>query len=705
MQILNYYSISLVIGSVAALSSGILVYFNNRQGLVNKTFLCVTISSAVWSAGYLGMILSTSKIISWYFNWVLHAAAILIPAFFVHFSLALIREAHKQRKVLFFVYSISIFFLLINPTKLFIQDMKPKFIFNFCCDAGPLYALFTLNFLGWVIYSLYKIYQVSIYKAGIQSVQLKYAFIASAVGFAGGGSVFLLTFNIAIPPYLVILFALYPVLTAYAIITARLMDIEVIIRETAVYAGIFGFSVGIFVLAMIAGEQALEPYLGGRQWVVPALALFIVTIAVRPIERLVYNTVGKLLFKKKHEYQKTLQDAAVGMSTARDPKKLLRLIAHIVSMKMKVTHVTVLIYDGKSNSFSIKAARGGDKPSVSYASLNDSDVMIDWLREKKQPLTMDELDRWTKEGEQDVAKSVLSSDLDRIKEKMKMLNAAVCVPSFYRDDLLGILALGNKKSGDFFTQDDLELFSALADEAAVALKNSQLYFEIDKKAKEMEALYKREHRLFMHASVAFAAAIDARDAYTHGHSERVTNYSLAILDHLGPTLEVEDAQKFRQRLQMAAVLHDIGKIGISDSILHKPAKLTAKEQSEMERHPVLGAEIVAHIKGLRDILGGIRHHHERYDGKGYPDKLKSDAIPFVARIIAVADTYDAMTSDRPYRKGLSDEIAEQEIKSNGSVQFDPYMVAAFLKAFETGKIRQSSRKTDDEVPATLGMVP
>ncbi|NQT94817.1 MAG: c-di-GMP phosphodiesterase, partial [Candidatus Omnitrophica bacterium] len=109
-------------------------------------------------------------------------------------------------------------------------------------------------------------------------------------------------------------------------------------------------------------------------------------------------------------------------------------------------------------------------------------------------------------------------------------------------------------------------------------------------------------------------------------------------------------------------------------------------------------------KGLRDILGGIRHHHERYDGKGYPDRIKSDEIPFMARIIAVADTYDAMTSDRPYRNGLSDDIAKEEIKSNGSMQFDPYMVAAFLKAFETGKIRQSARKSDGKRP-TLGQVP
>jgi HD-GYP domain-containing protein (c-di-GMP phosphodiesterase class II) len=199
----------------------------------------------------------------------------------------------------------------------------------------------------------------------------------------------------------------------------------------------------------------------------------------------------------------------------------------------------------------------------------------------------------------------------------------------------------------------------------------------------------------MHASIAFAAAIDARDPYTHGHSERVTNYSMAMLDYTGPTPEIEKDPLFAQRLQIAAVLHDIGKIGVSDDVLHKPTKLTPNEEKEMQTHPVIGAEIISRVKGLRDIIGGVKHHHEKYDGTGYPDGLKSSQIPFMARIIAVADTYDAMTSDRPYRKGLSDEIAKEDIKKNVGVQFDPYMVAAFLKAYEERKIRRLTKEKPD----------
>jgi HD-GYP domain-containing protein (c-di-GMP phosphodiesterase class II) len=462
------------------------------------------------------------------------------------------------------------------------------------------------------------------------------------------------------------------------------MDIEIIIRETAIFAGIFGFSIGLFMLAIIAGEQFLKPYIGDNRWIVPAFSLLLVTLVIRPVEKTIYNVAGRFLFRRKYEYQKTLQDAAEGMSKIRDPKKLLNLIVHIISAKLKLANAAVFLFDSRSSSYVLKASRGdiGD----GLISLRSENALIMWLSEKKRPLALDDVLKWMNNFNQRRIPGSLKSDLFQIKDTMSTLHAALSVPCFFRDDLLGVLILGEKKNGDFFSQDDMDLFSALSNEAAIALKNSQLYFEIDRKAFELENLYKREHRLFMHSSVAFAAAIDARDPYTHGHSQRVTNISLVILDFMGAMDEIDKDAFFRHRLQITGVLHDIGKIGVPDDILHKPAQLTPEERKEIEKHPVLGAEIVSHIAGLKDLVGGIRYHHERYDGKGYPEGLKSDEIPLMARIISVADTYDAMTSDRPYRKGLPPLTARDEIQKNASAQFDPYVVAAFLKAFEQGKI-------------------
>lgn len=685
MQIINYYTISLLIGCVAALFSGLFVYFKNSQSLVNKMFFWTAFSSAVWSAGYLGMILSTKQSTAWYYNLILHIAAILIPPFYTHFALALINKVYANRKILFFAYFLCFIFLIISPFRFFVKDVRPKFIFNYCCDAGPLYIFFALYFFSWITYSLCKLTITYIKSTGIIRSQLKYVILTSSIGFIGGASVFFLTFNIPLPPYLIILFMFYPVFTAYSIFTTRVMDIEVIIREAAIFAGIFGFSIGLFILAIAAGEQVLQPYIGQSRWAIPALSLLLVTFAIRPIEKLVYGVVGKYLFRKKFEYQKTLQDAAEGMSKIRNPKMLLNLIVHIISSKLKLTGVSVLLYDSKQERYRMKASRGAARDK--FISLSSENPLISWLSEKKKPLTLEEVQKWAGNVSGRGSLGILQSDLLQIQDRMQALNAAVCVPCFFRDELLGVLVLGEKKTGDFFSQDDLDLFSALSDEAAIALKNSQLYFEIDKKANELEALYKREHRLFMHASIAFAAAIDARDSYTHGHSERVTNISLAILDYIGPAEEVDGNPLFRQRLQIAAVLHDVGKIGVPDDILHKPKKLSPKEEKQMQRHPVIGADIISHIKGLRDLIGGIKYHHERYDGKGYPEGLKSDEIPFMAKIISVADTFDAMTSDRPYRKSLDNMIAREEIQKNAASQFDPFMVAAFLKAFEEGKVK------------------
>lgn len=469
------------------------------------------------------------------------------------------------------------------------------------------------------------------------------------------------------------------------------MDIKVISREIIVFLGIFGILVLAYVLVAVAWQQVIMVDSAENQWMVSAFALLFVAFLVRPVEKLLQNTIGRYLFKKRYEYQKALQDAAVGMATIRDSRKLLNLIVHIISIKMRLENVSILIYDEARKLYQIKASRGKKKPENLQAGIRADEPFVKWLKEKKQPLALDSLDKWIKDEKREKsAKSILTSDLMRIREGLESLNANLCVPSFYRNELLGIVALGKKESQDKFTQDDIGLFGALADEAAIAIRNSQLYSELDKKAKEMQRLYEREHNLFMNSAAVFAAAIDARDPYTHGHSERVTNYSMAILDYLEYAPDVVKNLVFRQRLKIAATLHDIGKIGVSDDILHKPTKLDSREREEIEKHPTIGADIVSRIRGLGDIVGGIKHHHERYDGSGYPDRLKSDNIPFIARIIAVADTYDAMTSDRPYRKGLDDDVAKEEIKKKQATQFDPYMSAAFLKAFEDGRIRRGA---------------
>lgn len=181
-------------------------------------------------------------------------------------------------------------------------------------------------------------------------------------------------------------------------------------------------------------------------------------------------------------------------------------------------------------------------------------------------------------------------------------------------------------------------------------------------------------RLFRGTIKTLVAAIDAKSTWTSGHSERVTSYSLAVGAEMG--LSENDLKT----LELAGLLHDIGKIGTYEFILNKPSNLTEEEFEIMKAHPAKGGEILAHIKQFEAIAPVVRGHHENYDGSGYPDGLKRDEIPLMARILCVCDAYDAMTSGRPYRRGRTKGDAVEEMKRCSGAQFDPEVVNAFIKA-------------------------
>lgn len=190
----------------------------------------------------------------------------------------------------------------------------------------------------------------------------------------------------------------------------------------------------------------------------------------------------------------------------------------------------------------------------------------------------------------------------------------------------------------------------------------------------------QNRQLLVDAIRALTAAIDAKNPYTRGHSERVARYSVAIAKHLG--LNDDEVRK----VQIAALLHDVGKIGIEDAILTKPDQLTEAEFAKMRAHPLKGAAIVSSIRLLREIVAGIRWHHENWGGGGYPDGLSGEAIPLVARIIAAADVFDAMTTTRPYQKALTLEFVLRRMRELAGTRLDPNVVDAFFSALRAGEL-------------------
>ena len=249
-----------------------------------------------------------------------------------------------------------------------------------------------------------------------------------------------------------------------------------------------------------------------------------------------------------------------------------------------------------------------------------------------------------------------------LKEGMRSL---LVVPITFKGGLLGTIIVYSKKARNF-THAEVNLLSAFAAHTAIALNNAILHNKV--------------HINYYNTIVTLVRAVEARDPYTCGHSERVTGYALKIAKSINLN------RKDMNLLMYAGKLHDIGKIAIPDFILKKKTALTPMEMEVIKAHSAKAVEMICHLKFLESCFPSIKYHHERYDGRGYPDGLKGNNIPFMARILSIADAFDAMTSERPYRKALTIEEAIEEMKRNSETQFDPNLVKSFLKLFkkETG---------------------
>lgn len=235
----------------------------------------------------------------------------------------------------------------------------------------------------------------------------------------------------------------------------------------------------------------------------------------------------------------------------------------------------------------------------------------------------------------------------------------ISIPLTVKDEVFGILNLSAKADGTSFTEDEISLAVTFAKKAAQRIENN--------------ALYEMFYNNLIDTLKSLVISIEARDSYTRHHSERVTKYALQIADRMDLGREEKEAIRF------GGYLHDIGKIGVRDTILLKPDRLTAEEMKEIRLHPVIGGNIIKPIHYLPREREMIVHHHERFDGKGYPNGISGNDIPITARILAVADAFDAMTSSRPYRNTLTHKEAVNEIVRCSNAQFDGAVVKAFLQ--------------------------
>jgi putative nucleotidyltransferase with HDIG domain len=255
----------------------------------------------------------------------------------------------------------------------------------------------------------------------------------------------------------------------------------------------------------------------------------------------------------------------------------------------------------------------------------------------------------------------------------------ISYPLLAKGRIMGLLYLIRDETIPPYSSGELDSLSILAGRAAAGLENSRLYQQLE--------------NAYLSTINALANAVEARDVYTKGHTERVCYLAETLARRLGW------GQEQLSHVRMGSILHDIGKIGVPDSILNKPKPLTPAEFEVMKQHPQMGVKILEGIGFLEPALPYVLYHHERYDGKGYPTGLKGEDVPMEGRLMAVVDTFDAITSDRPYRKNLGYQKAIQELKDFSGTQFDPQVAQAMIEAWEAGQIDQQRLEIKISPPA------
>lgn len=323
---------------------------------------------------------------------------------------------------------------------------------------------------------------------------------------------------------------------------------------------------------------------------------------------------------------------------------------------VEIGYITMI--DQESGKLEVLAWKGTDLSRAADATVRNS--MSEWVIREGRPLIFNP--QTEQEGLQG--------------DGMSGALAALCVPLTSSEGTIGSITVGSRNPDQRFSSDDVRLLATIANHVTIAVGNIGLFSSVQE--------------AYLATVRALAAAVDAKDPYTRGHSDGVAAYALRI----GEAMHFSAEQMVA--LEMAAYLHDIGKIGISEDILLKPGKLTDAEMSQMRHHPLIGANILKPVAFPWPIAPIVRHHHEHFNGEGYPAGLKTEEIPILARVLTVADAFEAMVADRPYRRGRSQQEAILELRRCSGAQFDPRVIDAFIQVLESDDFAMEVDSHDEE---------
>ena len=493
-----YFSFSGLFIALVSLFLGVLVLWRNPRSAVNRTFSLFCLTIVVWAAAYVFWPLAQTADGTLMAFQVLHLGACFIPVAYYHFVTRWLGIYERKRAIVFLGYLTAAAIAATIPTAFFIKRMVPQLGMRFWADPGPLYFSYLALFFGFFLFSSYLLYRGYRQESGIKKQQIKYVLIGIVLGFAGGSTNYLLWFDIRIPPYGNILASAFVIFTAYSILRYRLLDMRLIGRQLTIY-GIDS----LVVYLLYCGVLVLSPFFGGSA---PNSYAFLAGIVAAPVfiifllwfHHQVMALVDRYFFYSLYDYKKTISAVTAELSNYNDLDKIINLIVNTIKQTMGLNRAGVLLADrqGKETHYKIAKVIGFD--ITNGISLVKDNFLTKHLKLTSKPLVREELPYIS----QDTRSPKEAQAFLNLAKEMEHIEASLCLPLLRGNQLMGIIVLGAKETGDPYTDDDLNLLGTLANQAAIALDNARMYQEtknfnkvlqqkVDEQTKDIKA--KAEH--------------------------------------------------------------------------------------------------------------------------------------------------------------------------------------------------------------------
>lgn len=616
---MNLYGISCILTGITSLAMAIFVYAKGYKHRLARIWSLFAISAAFYGFGAYMVTLArdaSRAFFWWQFSYI---GIILLPFFFV----CLVYEFLNIKRPLFikFIGSLTVLFLIANFffKRLFLDHCTLLFTgtkwvrpIYWLYPASPLLTFFIIfAFFGWVIYAHFEI--IKNYKkiSGLRRNQAKYFFFAASLGFVGGGLSFLPCFGINFYPIFNFTVPLYFVIASYAILRYRLMDIRVAITRTGIFVAVYTLILGLpFAIAIWFKERFIEIF-GENWWILPS-GLMTICATVGPfIYIYLERKAEKRLLSEQRNYQETLRQAAREMARIHSLKKLLALIVHTVTKTVRISYSAIYLFNAKSGQFILEATRSLKKAQPPL--INKKSPLIFWFNNHREPLVYEEINQQAQENPEPIFKE--------LTDQMRFLNAAVIVPGFLENRLIGILILGDKRSGRIYTTEDLNTFSLLANQAALAIENALLYENIEEQVRQ-----RTKELLEVQKQLIQAEKLATMGTLAGGVAHEINNPLTAILTNVQMLLAQQevDAELDRESLELIEEATKRCRTIVQKLMAYAKKPLETAEVTEVDLAKVM-QNVVAFLSyqlGQENIKIIVEREADDYVVKGNANELE-----------------------------------------------------------------------------------